>query len=68
MYIAMMGPTADRATKVAILNANYMASGCKDHYEVLYTGQNGRVAHEFILDCRRFKKSAASPSTTSPSG
>jgi glycine cleavage system P protein (glycine dehydrogenase) len=47
-----------RATQVAILNANYMAHRLGQHYPVLYTGQNGRVAHELILDCRGFKKSA----------
>jgi glycine dehydrogenase len=56
MYIAMMGPDglAD-ATKVAILNANYMAQRLAAHYAILYTGTNGRVAHEFIVDLRPFK-------------
>jgi glycine dehydrogenase len=59
MYIRMMGGEGlTRATQVAILNANYMAARLKGHYPVLYTGQNGRVAHEFILDCRDFEKSA----------
>jgi len=59
MYIAMMGPDGlKRATQVAILNANYMAKRLGDHYPLLYTGQNGRVAHEFILDCRAFQLSA----------
>jgi glycine dehydrogenase len=40
---------------VAILSANYMARRLEGHYEVLYTGRNGRVAHEFIVDCRPFK-------------
>ena len=58
-YIAMMGPDGlKRATEIAILNANYMASRLGEHYDVLYTGNNGRVAHEFILDCRGFKASA----------
>ncbi len=58
-YIAMMGePGLRRATQVAILNANYIAHRLGAHYPVLYTGQNGRVAHELILDCRGFKKSA----------
>jgi glycine dehydrogenase len=53
MYIAMMGPDGlKEATQVAILNANYMAQRLKDHYPLLYTGTQGRVAHEFILDCR----------------
>jgi glycine dehydrogenase len=52
-YIAMMGPQGlKRATEVAILNANYMASRLEPHYPVLYRGAQGRVAHEFILDCR----------------
>jgi glycine dehydrogenase len=56
MYIAMMGPDglAD-ATRIAILNANYMARRLAAHYEILYTGKNGRVAHEFIVDLRPFK-------------
>jgi len=58
-YIAMMGePGLKRATEVAILAANYIAHRLGGHYPVLYTGQNGRVAHELILDCRGFKKSA----------
>ncbi|MFN0250221.1 MAG: aminomethyl-transferring glycine dehydrogenase [Kofleriaceae bacterium] len=58
-YIAMMGePGLRKATEVAILNANYIAHRLSSHYPVLYTGQNGRVAHELILDCRPFKKSA----------
>ncbi len=56
MYIAMMGGDGlTRATQVAILNANYMATRLHDHYEVLYAGADGRVAHEFIADCRAFK-------------
>ena len=59
MYIAMMGgPGLLRATQVAILNANYMAERLKSHYDILYTGNSGRVAHEFIVDCRGFEKSA----------
>jgi glycine dehydrogenase len=59
-YIAMMGePGLRRATEVAILNANYIAKKLGTHYPVLYTGQNGRVAHELILDCRQFKKTSA---------
>ncbi len=58
-YIAMMGePGLRKATEVAILNANYIAHRLSSHYPVLYTGQNGRVAHELILDCRGFKKTA----------
>src|SRR5690606_8992422 len=59
MYIRMMGAEGlTRATQVAILNANYMAARLKEHYDVVYAGQNGRVAHEFILDCRPFEKAA----------
>ena len=58
-YIAMMGePGLRRATEVAILGANYLAHRLHPHFPVLYTGQNGRVAHELILDCRGFKKTA----------
>ena len=58
-YIAMMGGEGlKRATQVAILNANYIASRLADHYEVLYRGQHGLVAHECIIDFRPFKKSA----------
>ncbi|MBA3542031.1 MAG: aminomethyl-transferring glycine dehydrogenase, partial [Deltaproteobacteria bacterium] len=58
-YIAMMGEAGlKRATQVAILGANYIAHRLGSSYPVLYTGQNGRVAHELILDCRGFKKTA----------
>jgi glycine dehydrogenase len=58
-YIAMMGESGlKRATQVAILNANYIAHRLGAHYPVLYAGRNGRVAHELILDCRGFKKTA----------
>jgi glycine dehydrogenase len=58
-YIAMMGSEGlHHATEIAILSANYMADRLRGHYDVLYTGNNGRVAHEFILDCRSFKASA----------
>ena len=56
-YIRMMGPQGLReATEVAILNANYIAHRLKDHYPILYTGRNGTVAHECIVDCRAFKE------------
>ncbi len=59
VYIALMGPDGlRRATEMAILNANYMAARLEPHYPVLYKGSRGRVAHEFILDCRPFKKTA----------
>ncbi len=55
-YIAMMGGDGlTRATKMAILNANYIKERLAGHYDVLYTGKNGRAAHEMILDCRPFK-------------
>jgi hypothetical protein len=58
-YIAMMGEAGLRkATEVAILGANYIAHRLNPHYPVLYAGRNGRVAHELILDCRGFKKTA----------
>lgn len=53
MYIRMMGPDGlKRATQLALLNANYMAKKLSWAYPVLYTGEGGRVAHEFILDLR----------------
>jgi glycine dehydrogenase len=56
MYIAMMGDTGlRRATQVALLNANYIARKLAPHYETLYTGRNGLVAHECILDLRPLK-------------
>src|SRR5205085_3268793 len=60
-YIAMMGRDGlTLATKVAILNANYIARRLQDggHYELLYAGQNGLVAHECIIDTRGFKATA----------
>jgi glycine dehydrogenase len=58
-YIALMGASGlKRATEVAILNANYMAERLKEHYPVVYTGRDGRVGHEFIIDLRGFKKTA----------
>jgi len=56
-YVSMMGGEGlRRATELAILNANYIKVRLEDHYPVLYTGSNGRAAHEMILDCRHFKK------------
>ncbi len=43
------------STRMAILNANYVAVSLKDYYDILYTGTEGFVAHEMILDCRKFK-------------
>ncbi|MBL7842953.1 MAG: aminomethyl-transferring glycine dehydrogenase [Cyclobacteriaceae bacterium] len=57
-YIAMMGAEGlTNATKMAILNANYIKERLEGHYKILYTGSNGRCAHEMIVDCRDFKKS-----------
>lgn len=57
-YIKMMGGNGlTEATKIAILNANYMASSLKGHYGILYTGEKGFVAHEMILECRNFRQS-----------
>jgi glycine dehydrogenase len=56
-YIAMMGAAGlRRATLNAILNANYIAKRLAPHYPILYTGKNGWVAHECIIDCHEFKK------------
>jgi glycine dehydrogenase len=58
-YIAMMGPDGlTEATKIAILNANYMAKKLSKHYTVLYTGKSGNVAHECILDTRQLLSNA----------
>ena len=55
-YIQMLGTEGlTQSTRVAILNANYVASSLKDHYDILYRGTEGFVAHEMILDCRKFK-------------
>jgi glycine dehydrogenase len=57
-YIAMMGGEGlTNATKMAIFNANYIKERLSEHYKILYTGANGRCAHEMIVDCRDFKKS-----------
>jgi glycine dehydrogenase len=57
VYIRTMGAAGlKKATQVAILNANYMARRLEAHYPIVYTGASGRVAHEFILDARGFKK------------
>jgi glycine dehydrogenase len=56
-YIAMMGGEGlTNATKIAILNANYIKAKLEAHYPILYSGLNGRAAHEMILDCRAFKE------------
>jgi glycine dehydrogenase len=59
MYAAMMGPDGlKRASEVAILNANYIAARLRTHFPVLYTGRNGRVAHECIIDMRPLKEAS----------
>jgi glycine dehydrogenase len=58
-YVMMMGtPGLTNATRFAILNANYIAASLKGWFKTLYTGKNGFVAHEMILDCRNFKAEA----------
>ncbi|MFC1744492.1 aminomethyl-transferring glycine dehydrogenase [Candidatus Riflebacteria bacterium] len=58
-YIALMGaPGLAQATRVAILNANYIAKHLEPHFPILYKGKNGMVAHECIIDLRSFKKSS----------
>ena len=59
MYISMMGEQGlKKASQVAILNANYIAKKLADHYPVLYTGRNNRVAHECIIDMRPLKEAS----------
>ena len=59
MFIAMMGPDGlTEATKVAILNANYIATRLEPYFHILYKGRSGRVAHECILDFREWKERA----------
>lgn len=56
-YIKMLGPDGlKKSTIMAILNANYIKSKLESKYDVLYTGEYGRAAHEMIIDCRSFKK------------
>jgi glycine dehydrogenase len=58
-YIKMLGAKGLReSTELAIVNANYIASSLRGHYDILYTGKNGTVAHELILDCREIKKTS----------
>jgi glycine dehydrogenase len=58
-YLKMLGKTGlKEATKMAILNANYLKEELKNDYPILYTGKNGRVGHEMILDCNAFSKTA----------
>ena len=59
VYIGLMGGTGLKlATQVAILNANYMAKRLQDKFDILYTDTQGYIAHEFIVDCRDFEKTA----------
>jgi len=56
-YICMLGEKGlKKSTEFAILNANYIKERLHGSYEVLYSGENGRAAHEMIIDCRPFKK------------
>jgi glycine dehydrogenase len=58
-YIQLLGGKGLRkATEIAILNANYLKSKLEAHYKILYTGEKSRVAHEMILDCNGFSKTA----------
>lgn len=58
-YIKLLGGCGlTEATKYAILNANYLKTKLEDDYKILYVGQQGRIAHEMILDCNMFSKSA----------
>ncbi|MCT4666145.1 MAG: aminomethyl-transferring glycine dehydrogenase [Flavobacteriales bacterium] len=63
-YIKMLGTNGlTDSTKVAMLNANYIKSQLEKHYEILYTGNKGTVAHEMILECRDFKEESGVTST-----
>ena len=56
-YIRLLGAEGlTNATKIAILNANYLANRLKDTYGIVYTGETGRVGHELILECRQIKE------------
>ena len=56
-YIRMLGRNGIRkSTEIAIVNANYLKTKLEKNYKILYSGENGRSAHEFIIDCRDFKK------------
>lgn len=56
-YIRLLGTEGlTNATKIAILNANYLANRLKDTYGIVYTGETGRVGHELILECREIKE------------
>ena len=56
-YIRMLGKSGIKeSTEIAIINANYMKTKLEKNFTILYSGENGRSAHEFIIDCREFKK------------
>jgi len=56
-YIRMLGKLGVKnSTEIAIVNANYMKTKLEKNFKILYSGENGRSAHEFIIDCREFKK------------
>ena len=56
-YIRMLGKSGIKeSTEIAIINANYMKTNLEKNFTILYSGENGRSAHEFIIDCREFKK------------
>ncbi len=58
-YIKLLGGEGlTEATRIAILNANYLKTKLEPYFKILYTGKNGRVAHEMILDCNAFSKTA----------
>lgn len=58
-YIKMLGTEGlKQSTQLAILNANYLKAKLENHYSILYTNQNNRVAHEMILECRDFKQAS----------
>lgn len=58
-YIKMMGSEGlTNATKWAILNANYIAESLKNNYGIVYLGENKRIAHEMIIECRHFKNTS----------
>ncbi len=58
-YIKMLGAKGlTEATEIAILSANYISEQLKGHYPILYTGNKGHIAHEMIVDCNQFNKSA----------
>ncbi len=56
-YIRMLGKSGIKnSTEIAIVNANYMKTKLENNFKILYSGENGRSAHEFIIDCREFKR------------